>query len=150
MCIHIKYNKRPLCRPISFDFLHVSLFWILRVTYISYANCPVSLLPFLPVYGVSNGLLFGISGYRWIEILISLNNYNISKSTYPRSWFTICRCLFNGCNVAKTSCTTGHLTFFKRGQLAGCWWTNWCLSTRGHQQRAGWPVAHGVKIRLYP
>ena len=41
-----------------------------------------------------------------------------------RSWFTICRCLFNGYNVAKTSCTTGHLTFLKRGQLAGCWWTN--------------------------
>ena len=31
-----------------------------------------------------------------------------------RSWFTICRCLFNSCNVAKTSCTTGHLTFLKR------------------------------------
>ena len=88
MCIHIKYNTRPLCRPISFDFLHVSLFWILRVTYIhiyiymSYANSPVSLLPLLPAYGVSNGLLFGISRYRWIEILISSNHYNISKSTY--------------------------------------------------------------------
>ena len=82
---HIIHNTRPLCRPISFDFLHVSLFWILRVTYISYANSPVSLLPLLPVYGVSNGLLFGISGYRWIEILISLNHYNISKSTYPLS-----------------------------------------------------------------
>ena len=85
MCIHIKYNTRPLCRPISFDYLHVSLFWILRVTYISYANNPVSLLPLLPVYGVSNGLLFGISGYKWIEILISINHYNISKSTYPLS-----------------------------------------------------------------
>ena len=66
-----------------------------------------------------------------------------------RSWFTICRRLFNGCNVEKTSCTTGHLTFLKRSQLAGCRWTNWCLSTRGHQQRAGWPVAYGFKIRLY-
>ena len=38
--------------------------------------------------------------------------------------FTICRRLFNGCNVAKkTSCTTGHLTFLKTSQLAGCWWT---------------------------
>ena len=86
-CDHVysyKKNTRPLCRPISFDFLHVSLYWILRVTYISYANSQVSLLPLLPVYGVSNGLLFGISGYRWIEILISLN-HDISKSRYPIS-----------------------------------------------------------------
>ena len=40
-----------------------------------------------------------------------------------RSWFTICRRLFNGCNVSKTWCTTGHLTFLKRSQLAVCWWT---------------------------
>ena len=79
---------------------------------------------------------------------MAIKTYLLSLSL-SRSWFTICRCLFNGCNVAKTSCTTGHLTFLKRGQLAGCWWTNWCLSTRGHQQRAGWPGAHGVKIRLY-
>ena len=39
-------------------------------------------------------------------------------------WFNICRRLFNGCNVAKTSCTTGHLTFLKTSQLAGCWWTD--------------------------
>ena len=99
MCIHIKYNTRPLCRPISFGFLHVSLFWILRVTYISYANSPASLLPLLPVYGVSNGLLFGISGYRWIEILISLNHY-ISKSTYlsfiGKSNYRTCWCLWTG------------------------------------------------------
>ena len=64
---------------------------------LSYANSPVSLLPLLPVYGVSNGLLFGISGYRWIEILISLNHYNISKSTYPsfigKSNYRTCWCL---------------------------------------------------------
>ena len=40
-----------------------------------------------------------------------------------RSWFTICQRLFNGCIVAKTSCTTGHLTFLKMSQLAVCWWT---------------------------
>ena len=40
-----------------------------------------------------------------------------------RSWFTLCRRLFNGCNVAKTLYTTGHLTFLKTSQLAGCWWT---------------------------
>ena len=40
-----------------------------------------------------------------------------------RSWFAICRRLFNGCNVAKTSCTTGHLTCLKTSQLLGCWWT---------------------------
>ena len=100
MFIYMKYNTRPLCRPISFDFLHVSLFRILRVTYISYANSPVSLLPLLLVNGVSNGLLFGISGYRWIEILISLNHYNISKSTYlsfiGKSNYRICWCLWTG------------------------------------------------------
>ena len=40
-----------------------------------------------------------------------------------RPWFTICRRLFNGCDVAKTSCTTGHVRFLKTSQLAGCWWT---------------------------
>ena len=67
---------------------------------LSYANSPVSLLPILPVYGVSNGLLFGISRYRWIEILISLNHYNISKSTYPsfigKSNYRTCWCLWTG------------------------------------------------------
>ena len=34
----------------------------------------------------------------------------------------MCRRLFNGCKVAKTSCTTGYLTFLKTSQLAGCCW----------------------------
>ena len=85
MCIHIKeiHNTRPLCRPISFDFLQYPWFEFTCIyIYISYANSPVSLLPLLPVYGVSNALLFGTSGYQWIEILISLNHYDISKSTH--------------------------------------------------------------------
>ena len=67
---------------------------------ISYANSPVSLLPLLRVYGLSNGVLFGISGYRWIEILISLNHYNINKSTYlsfiEKSNYRTCWCLWTG------------------------------------------------------
>ena len=31
---------------------------------------------------IINGLLFGTSGYRLIEVLISLNHYDISKSAY--------------------------------------------------------------------
>ena len=75
------HNTRPLCRPISFDFLHVSLFWI-------YVSNHMQTAPFHYCHSYQymgyqmHGLLFGTSGYRWIEILISLNHYDISKSTY--------------------------------------------------------------------
>ena len=65
-------------------FFHVSLFWIYIskiYIYVSYTNSPVSLLLLLPVYGVSNRLLFGTSRYWLIELLILVNHHDISKLT---------------------------------------------------------------------
>ena len=58
MCIHIKeiHNTRPLCRPISFDFLHVSLFWI----YVSNIICKQ------PSFIIATPT--GIRGIKWTFI----------------------------------------------------------------------------------
>ena len=61
---------------------------------------------------------------RELKATVSLIHSDIREITWSKGHDLpyACQRFFNGCNVAKTSCRTGHLTFSKTSQLAGCWW----------------------------